>query len=630
MATMYDGIVNSPVTTLSAGITIDATTLPLINASVVPAGPNICTIGTGEDAETILYTGKSGSDLTGVTRAFEGIAKAWDAGTVVARNFTNYDYATLKGRIENLDVVNVKDYSVVGDGITNDSAAIQAVIDSSYDKTLYFPPGTYKVSGITFSAAGNIKILGAGRRLSVFKPATASSSIFTIDGNNAISHKEFEHIGFYNSDLLSDVKCFNVANQRGLTIRNIWFKNASSGTDNNFIGVYVDEGQDIVLSEILQEGTVYFEFCATGSTIELPRFIKNLHVLNFNHMGSTNTFAKPWFKFSRVINTYVTNVNTEGLTGLNTAFYLEDDCQGVWFTQVIAPWPKNGFEFVGVTFPGTGTILYPKYTHMVNVAIDQFTESAIKGNTQKLHIDNGIFWGGHGRSNTGPAIDLGQYCDEIRISNSNIGDNDYDGLKIHSAATNIYVVNTRIKENALVSGYDVAMPAGATSLSPRFKNCDIGTTDIPGSLLVNGETKLHYITTTQASTPANTDDTVLATYTLKGGVFKPGQKIRVTAYGTFAANANTKTIRTWWGAYSLGGHVGNFNNTGWKIEAEIFYVSASSQKCIRSAFSNNVAAVGYTATSVNTANDVVIKVSGQNGTANAGDIVLEGMAIEII
>jgi len=93
---MYPGKINSPATTLSSGINDIVTTIPLTDASVVPAAPNLAVIGTGEDAETIKYTGKSGNDLTGCTRGFQGTAKAWDSGTPVARFFTAYDYDTLR------------------------------------------------------------------------------------------------------------------------------------------------------------------------------------------------------------------------------------------------------------------------------------------------------------------------------------------------------------------------------------------------------------------------------------------------------------------------------------------------------------------------------------------------------
>lgn len=41
--------------------------------------------------------------LTGVTRAFEGVAQSWGAGTRVARLFSAYDHNTFKANIEDLD-----------------------------------------------------------------------------------------------------------------------------------------------------------------------------------------------------------------------------------------------------------------------------------------------------------------------------------------------------------------------------------------------------------------------------------------------------------------------------------------------------------------------------------------------
>jgi len=99
---MYPGLANSPQTELSAAINNTVVTIPLVDASKVPAAPNIVTIGTDEAAETILYTGKSGNNLTGVTRGVEGTAKAWSEGSKVARNFTNKDYETLRVNLEDL------------------------------------------------------------------------------------------------------------------------------------------------------------------------------------------------------------------------------------------------------------------------------------------------------------------------------------------------------------------------------------------------------------------------------------------------------------------------------------------------------------------------------------------------
>lgn len=50
------------------------------------------------------------------------------------------------------DVVSVKDFGAVGDGVTDDSAAVQAALNAS--KGVYFPNGTYLINGPYSPAAG--------------------------------------------------------------------------------------------------------------------------------------------------------------------------------------------------------------------------------------------------------------------------------------------------------------------------------------------------------------------------------------------------------------------------------------------------------------------------------------------
>jgi len=110
--TLYAGQVNSPNTTLSSGIDDDDTTIPVTELGVFPAGPNLAVIGTGSTAETILYTDKSAAsgsgNLTGCTRAYDsdgtyGVAASWESGEVIARNFTEHDWATIKNNAEDLN-----------------------------------------------------------------------------------------------------------------------------------------------------------------------------------------------------------------------------------------------------------------------------------------------------------------------------------------------------------------------------------------------------------------------------------------------------------------------------------------------------------------------------------------------
>ena len=105
---MYAGHVNSPYTLLSAGITNVATTVPVLETTDFDTLPMPYVIGTGSDAETVLVTNRSTASGAGnltVTRGWNttgtyGAAKAWLAGTVISRRYTEYDHATFKANIE--------------------------------------------------------------------------------------------------------------------------------------------------------------------------------------------------------------------------------------------------------------------------------------------------------------------------------------------------------------------------------------------------------------------------------------------------------------------------------------------------------------------------------------------------
>ena len=99
---MYKGIPNSPEATLTSDINASQTTITVSDANIIPEVPNILVIGGNTDnPETVKVTGKNGNTLT-VERGFQGVPRSWEAGTIVARNFTEYDYNALKENIETL------------------------------------------------------------------------------------------------------------------------------------------------------------------------------------------------------------------------------------------------------------------------------------------------------------------------------------------------------------------------------------------------------------------------------------------------------------------------------------------------------------------------------------------------
>ena len=103
MLEMYAPMVNSPITELATAIDDTQTTIEVVDGSKLPDAPNLAMIGLGENTETILYTQKDGNVLSGVTRGFQGVAKAWPQGTRVARFFAAYDQMAIQENIKTLD-----------------------------------------------------------------------------------------------------------------------------------------------------------------------------------------------------------------------------------------------------------------------------------------------------------------------------------------------------------------------------------------------------------------------------------------------------------------------------------------------------------------------------------------------
>lgn len=96
---LYKGQPGSPIAALINDISETDTEIIVSNGSYFPDPPNLATIYGGEDFETILYRSKNGNILSDITRAVEGTARAWRAGTRIARFYTAYDQ---EGIIKNI------------------------------------------------------------------------------------------------------------------------------------------------------------------------------------------------------------------------------------------------------------------------------------------------------------------------------------------------------------------------------------------------------------------------------------------------------------------------------------------------------------------------------------------------
>lgn len=103
MQELYPGIAFSPQATLTNNIGAADTIIAVSDVSAFPDAPNLATIGTDEEGETILYTAKTASALSGCLRGVEGAARSWQKGEVIGRNWTAKDHNDLIAVVKELE-----------------------------------------------------------------------------------------------------------------------------------------------------------------------------------------------------------------------------------------------------------------------------------------------------------------------------------------------------------------------------------------------------------------------------------------------------------------------------------------------------------------------------------------------
>jgi hypothetical protein len=141
------------------------------------------------------------------------------------------------------------------------------------------------------------------------------------------------------------------------------------------------------------------------------------------------------------------------------------------------------------------------------------------------------------------------------------------------------------------------------------------------------------VSTTQAGTGANTDETTLWSYALPANTLSAnGKGVRITVYGTTAANANTKTRKLYFGATAVANVGDANNNANWVFVAVVTRTGASAQISMAEINTAEGAAQRNTLTTPaeDTTGAITISVTGQNGTANADDIVFRGAIVETL
>jgi hypothetical protein len=214
-------------------------------------------------------------------------------------------------RMIDADKANVKDFGAVGDGVANDTAAIQAALAAA--NYVFMPKGTYLINGTLTVGAKTLD--GMDSTLNV----TGTSQIFTVAGgkvcNLTIDGQGNAHTA-YPSEILAST---------GSVISNVTYRNIEGVLANTqtyciklpMWGVYDFEISHVTFKDITQEdngsvlgagfvGCIYFTSSSLGTQAEVTRgVVRDVYGENVKSIDAGSGVAQD----SDLIRSYYDNVD---------------------------------------------------------------------------------------------------------------------------------------------------------------------------------------------------------------------------------------------------------------------------------------------------------------------------------
>jgi hypothetical protein len=311
---------------------------------------------------------------------------------------------------------------------------------------------------------------------------------------------------------------------------------------------------------------------------------------------------------------------------------------GILGNQIRCVDPNGGVVGIKVLNPGTAFISFQENVILWNY-IHRQTGFGIQNGTSNTNAGNmrrNTWMGGRIAPNNAAAIGFASW-----------GSNDtLIGVSINAeegSYNNGIVFQAGADFNTVVGG-QIASPSGAATVDSDGLNTFIRVNAITtgalqgqaGSATSTWVRAMGQLTAqvSQTATGADVTEDTLQSYTLPANALDVvGRGVRVTAWGSYSANTNGKTIRLYFG---VGNVIMNStaltqNGTGWWVEAEIYKIGSNAQCHWANIIAGNTLPGMQSGTDAQTDSaGILIKVTGQNSVATANDIVCRGMSLKMI
>ena len=212
------------------------------------------------------------------------------------------------------DIISVKDFGAVGDGVNDDTAEIQAAINAAatfgvspnQGATLFFPSGKYIISStINLPGAQFVSLLGEGRTSVISWAGGSSDVMFSMDDGTDGSQVFVEKLQFVDPVANHGVTGFEFCKTPGDAVVNVTFRQNMFTNLNRGIDMYQETDQMLIDDN-------YFLTYYDGA-IKVLGYCANIYVTN-NHFrdGKNNSYAVVFLSGNSLIinsNTVQTAVN---------------------------------------------------------------------------------------------------------------------------------------------------------------------------------------------------------------------------------------------------------------------------------------------------------------------------------